>query len=262
MLRPHEWIRLGGGRSKSPAERQAAQLQAMRRLGYMLLAVIAVLVAAAGVLLLRLGPASARGGADRPPNSQTAAAAIESARAYVAQGEPGKAGAVLSAAASEVPGDRELALEHGRFLATPGRPAAAHDEFVRALTLAPADAATQFEAGVLAAAAGGPERAGEHLAAAEGADPSNPEYALHLAQALLSLGRYDAAKPSLLRVIALNPDRAIAWGMLAEIELRENKANLALQHVADSRSRDPRVRAWHLIQAAALCRLGQGPTRV
>jgi tetratricopeptide (TPR) repeat protein len=99
------------------------------------------------------------------------------------------------------------------------------------------------------------DRAVEHLSMAQAADPHSADYAIHLGQAQLQLGHMLEAKASLLRAAQLDPDRSNTWGMLAEIAMRENAAELALQHIEKARRLAPSVTAWRVIEARARKRL-------
>jgi tetratricopeptide (TPR) repeat protein len=179
---------------------------------------------------------------------------ITAAGQFQQQGEPAKAEAILKQAVLEHPEHQRLRLTLSDFLVTQKRHEEAYEQITRALEIGPRDAAAEFQAGTLATMLNKLEDAADHYSFAQQSDPAKPETPLFLAQVQVRLGRLDAAKASLLRAGKLTPDRAIVWGTLAEIALRENNLVMARQHIAKARELEPRVTGWRLIEARTLNR--------
>ena len=215
-------------------------------------AALAVFVTA--VAVRRPSPAGAEG--ERPASVRTVEAVLRAAADYMQAGARATAAAVLSAAAREHPSNPDLRLAYGEVLVALGRAEEAYREYEAALACGAEGAATHFAAGTVASMAGLPDRAVEHFAAAQAADPTKADYPLYLAQVQLRQGDVQRAKVNLLLAARLDEGRAVAWGTLAEVALRENKPDLALQHVARAREIEPRVTAWRVVEARALNRLG------
>ncbi|MCL4742506.1 MAG: tetratricopeptide repeat protein [Phycisphaerales bacterium] len=217
--------------------------------------VVALAVFVTAVAVRRPSPAGAEG--DRPASARTVEAVLRAAADYMQAGERAKAEAVLSAAVREHPANPDLRLAFGEVLVALGRPGEAYREYEAALASGADGAATHFAAGTVASMAGLPERAVEHFSAAQAADPTRADYPLYLAQVQLRQGDVQRAKVNLLLAARLDEGRAVVWGTLAEVALRENKPDLALQHVARAREIEPRVTAWRVVEARALNRLGE-----
>ncbi len=217
--------------------------------------VLALAVFVTAVVVRRPSSAGAEG--DRPAAARTVEGVLRAAADYVQAGERAKAEAVLSAAVREHPANPDLRLAFGEVLVALGRPGAAYREYEAALASGADGAAVHFAAGTVASMAGLPDRAVEHFSAAQAADPTKADYPLYLAQVQLRQGDVQRAKVNLLLTARLDEGRAVVWGTLAEIALRENKPDLALQHVVRAREIEPRVTAWRVVEARALNRLGE-----
>jgi predicted Zn-dependent protease len=182
---------------------------------------------------------------------------IAAAAVYSQKGEFAKAEAILKEAVAQYPGDQSVRLKFGELLLGQRRLEEAYAQYEAALSIGPRDAKTEFTAGTVASALGKPERAVEHYSAAQTSDPVNAEYPLYLGQVQAKLGKLDEAKISLLRCAKLDPNRAIAWGTLADIALRENKPEITLQYIAKARELEPGVGVWRIVEARALNRSSQ-----
>ena len=101
------------------------------------------------------------------------------------------------------------------------------------------------------------DRAEEHFAAAQATDPTDARYPLYLAQVQIGQGRSDEAKKNLLLATRLDDSLAIAWGTLAQLSLRDNEPNVALQLVGRARALEPAVSIWRMIEARACNRSGK-----
>lgn len=184
-------------------------------------------------------------------------AILVSVQQHVRAGDHGQAAAILEEAVRSYADQQELRIALAETYVALNRSGDAYEQFIAALTIGPRDASIEFAAGTMARMNNRFDLALEHYSAAQNAEKSNPTYPLYLAQMQRKLDLTEDAKVSLLRVVALQPENAIAWGTLADIALAENKIDLALQHVARARELEPRVGAWRLIEARALKRQGK-----
>jgi tetratricopeptide (TPR) repeat protein len=112
-------------------------------------------------------------------------------------------------------------------------------------------------AAALMNAANKPERAAELYALAVKLSPNDAKPPLFLSQIELKLGRTTEAKKNLLLAAQLDPTIAVAWGSLADIALRENALEIALQHIAKARALVPENTVYRLIEARILKRKNQ-----
>ncbi len=179
---------------------------------------------------------------------------LDAVQKRVRGGDQAQAAVVLEEATRTYPDQQPLRLALAECYVALNRPAEAYEQYVAALSIGPRDAATEFAAGTMARICMKFELATEHYAAAQSADMANPTYALYLAQMQRRMNQIEEAKVSLLRVVKLQPDNAIAWGTLADIALNENKLDIATQHIARARELEPRVGTWRLIEARILKR--------
>lgn len=184
-------------------------------------------------------------------------AVLNSAQALVRDGELSKADAVLTSAIGQYPTEPRLYLSRAELLVSQKQPGEAYSMYEKALAIGPREGPIEFDAGTVASMAGRLDRAVEHYQAAQRAMPRDHRPALYLAQVQLKLRRTEEAKANLVLAGTLNPDVAIIWGTLADVELAENKSGLALQHVAKARQLEPRVTLWRLLEARALKRDGR-----
>lgn len=184
-------------------------------------------------------------------------AIVDSAAAYLDQAEAGKAEAIVREALTKYPEDQDLHLLLGQALINQRLFEDAYNEYIAALAIGPRDADIEFSAGTLANQIGQPDRALEHYAAAQTADPSNPDYPLFLGQVQLKLGMFSEGRASLVMAARLRPERALIWGTLADLELQENNARIALQHIGRARELEPANGMWRLIEAKAFKRQGE-----
>lgn len=228
-------------------------------------ALAAMLLICAGLLLaggiwlaVRTAPRQAAAAdGQRLPLPSTIDAILNSARTLTNEGEHGKAEAILTEAVKQFPEDQELRLALASTYLELKQGDRAYEQYTAALTIGPRTPAIEFTAGTVANTIGRLELAVEHYSAAQRADPTNADYPLYLGQVQAKLGQNDAAKASLLRAAKLNEERAIIWGTLGDIAMRENNANLAIQHAARARTLDPSNVVYRLIEARALNRTGK-----
>jgi putative PEP-CTERM system TPR-repeat lipoprotein len=89
-------------------------------------------------------------------------------------------------------------------------------------------AQAQSAAGQLLLDAGLYDEALSRFRGAMSADDKNPGYAFGAARAQLALGQREAARESLNRALAINPDWLPAVALMAQVELRDNRPDAAL----------------------------------
>lgn len=219
------------------------------------------LVMAAGFIALwksgQFSPASAQADGIHTPAHEALSTVLDSARLLMKQSEWTKAEAVLRQAVMKFPEDQETRIALAETFIAQKKFPEAYEQYEKALAIGPRDQKIEYAAGLAASSANLTERAEEHFSMAQTADPKNPTYALMLGTVERKLGHPEAAKAALLRAVNLDPDRAIAWGTLADIALGENKIDLALQHIDHARRLEPSNVEWRIIQARALKRKGE-----
>lgn len=137
------------------------------------------------------------------------------------------------------------------------KPDDAYANYEKALAIGPREGELEFAAGTAANAADKLDRAVEHYQSAEVALKNDHRPPLFLAQVLIKQNKLDEAKVRLRRVQMMKPDEPIGFGSMAEIFLRENHPDLALQHVATARKLQPDYLPWRLVEARALKRTAQ-----
>lgn len=185
------------------------------------------------------------------PDDERLAAILKSARVAELQGDAGRAEAIYREALGRYPGTASLYAAYAELLMNQRRYAEAYAQHEKVLALGERSAGAEFAAGLSAGLAGRHDRAVEHFAAAQALEPASAAIALHLGQAQMATGELDAARASLVRSLRLDEDQPVAWGMLAEISLRQNNPAMALQHVEKARALEPASLAWRLIEARA-----------
>ncbi|MEO1513049.1 MAG: tetratricopeptide repeat protein, partial [Planctomycetota bacterium] len=187
---------------------------------------------------------------------ESADAVLEGVQTLIRTGESDRALAVLDAAVRTYPDDRELRLAFAELLVGRGEPGEAYAQYEVAITAGEPEAAVEFKAGGAAGLMGDREKAAAHYAKAAELEPGNADYAETLGLSLIGINDLEAAKVSLLRATAVDPDRGRSWGALAEIALRQNSTGLARQHARRAQQSQPGVAAWRVIEARALKREG------
>ncbi|MGD9791028.1 MAG: tetratricopeptide repeat protein [Phycisphaerales bacterium] len=220
--------------------------------------VVAGLAIAAGVVLtlvlreaLKPGDANAAG-ANGSASGNVADQALNAADTYIKQGEAGKAEVILRKALETYPEDQRMYVLLAEVLIGQHRLQDAYDQLEKAIACPPPathEASIEFTAGNVASMMGNAERATMHYAAAQSLDKTDARYPLYLAQTLIKQNKIDDAKTNLLIVLNLDPDNAIAWGTLAELEYRGGQFGLASQHVARARTLDPQSLVWRILEA-------------
>lgn len=232
----------------------------MKRTGHLLWIVGLTAMAVVVVLIWRSGVNRGvkPGDAATPVvDGQTIDALLDAAGQYAKNQEFGKAESVLRAAVAEHPDEMPLREALGEVLLQQDKREEALAQYEKLVEDGSPSADVAFTAGSLAAVLGEPARAAGHHERAQKIDPTNADYPVHLAQARIALGQIDEAKASLTRAAVLDEGRGLVWGMLAELALRENKLEMAAQHVGRARRLEPDVVAWRVIEARLLKRRGE-----
>jgi len=219
------------------------------------LAVGALVVVLGTVFVVRQtltgGPVEA--GATAPGGTPASALAIEevlrSSRVFLNQGEFGKAGSLLASAVANAPMDQDLRLAYAEALLGQRDAAGAHEQFVAAIAIGPDAPEIRFDAATVANVAGLLEDAEEHYWQAQTLDPSDARYPLYLAQVQRKLNKPNEAKKNLLLAANLDPTLDIAWGVLADLSLEENKLSVARGHIGRAREIAPGSIPWRIIEA-------------
>lgn len=229
-----------------------------RLAGVLIGALVVAIFVVVGLVIRNAGRAGAgMGGApvQAPANPEAIDAVLNSADTYFKQQDFAKGDAVLVEGMRTYPGEPRLPLLRAEQLIARDRREEALGEFEKAISLGAGDIETLFHAATCAASLKKFERAIELYQLAQAKDPKSVEITLYLAQAQAAAGQVPQAKANLLVAGQLDPERAIVWATLAELTLRENKAELALQHVEKARRLDPASVVYRLIEARALKRL-------
>ncbi len=168
---------------------------------------------------------------------------------------------ILKQACIEHPTEQRLFIEYAEILGVLKRPEEAYANYSKAIGIGPRTAALELAAGTTANMATGLSNnlaeAEKHYAAAQAMDRADWKAPLFLAQIQIKIGtpeKIEEAKKNLLIAAKLQPDMATPWGTLADLALRENKPEIALQHIARARELEPQVTLWRVVQARALKR--------
>jgi predicted Zn-dependent protease len=89
-------------------------------------------------------------------------------------------------------------------------------EYTKVLSFEPKNARANERLGLIWLEQGSPLRAGSYLTEAIAARPSDHDLKVKMAQVLLGVGKVDAARPEVLKVLASDPDNGEAMILLAE----------------------------------------------
>lgn len=229
-----------------------------RLVGGVLLLTLCAGAIVALVLILRStasGPNAATSAQEA--GAQTADALLNTFLTLQRQSRLAEAETVLKKGVEQYALDQRLAATYAEFLAVNKRMAESYAMYEKALAIGPRSAPLEFAAGTVASALDRNDRAIEHYAAAQQQDPTDYRYPLFLAQVQLNANAMDESRKNLLIAGRLKPDEPKVWGTLAEIALRENALNVALEQVAKARAIEPDNWLWRLIEARARKRMGQ-----
>lgn len=200
---------------------------------------------------------------------RTVEAILETVQVAINRNEHTQARTILESAVKQFPNDQALRLALADLYMVLAKPQGAEltlgllspeqwdllsksaAEYRAALEIGPRTAETEFTAGYLARHLDDLDAAEAHFAAAIALDRTIAMYPLHLAQVHFARRQFDEALGSLAATIALDPDQAVAWGMMAEISLTQGNPRLALQHIERALSLDATETAWSVIKARA-----------
>ena len=179
---------------------------------------------------------------------------IKAAADYAQQEQWGKSEAILKEAVAKYPTEQRVNLAYAECLLKLNKLKDSYAAYERAAALGEVDVRTQITMGTLANMNGRLDRAEEHYSMAMVRDKSNPDAPLFLGQILLKQNKLIEAKANLLIAGRLTPNRSVVWGTLAEIALRENKLDIATQHIKKARDLEPQIVEWRVIAARILNR--------
>lgn len=223
-------------------------------------------VAAAGVGYFAMTSATKTKGnsaANTNPAGPTAAqaksmdAALNTVLDLKRDGKWPQAESILKEAISQHADEQALYVQLAEVYVGMGKPDDAYANYEKALAIGPREGELEFAAGTAANASGKLDRAVEHYESAEAALKNDHRPPLFLAQVLIKQNKFDEAKVRLRRVQMMKPDEPIGFGSMAEIFLRENHPDLALQTVATARKLQPGYLPWRMVEARALKRSAQ-----
>lgn len=186
----------------------------------------------------------------------SASAVLKAARTYIGNQELKKAEAVLRAALETRPDDAVMRGLLGDVLLQGEDEAGAMAQYAEVADRADATAEALHKAGSLSAGMGDYPRAIGYLSRALELDASNVETPILLANAQLESGLVSEAKASLAMAGVLDEGRAMVWGMMAEIALRENRLEMATQHIAKARRLEAGSIPWRVLEARIARRAG------
>lgn len=209
-------------------------------------------------------PAATAGTGETPSANGGGATAIrpvsevlEEARRAMGAHEYAKAETVLRKAIEGSPMDQELRLAVCEALVAQEKFADAYAQYERAILIGPKSAKLHFLAGTVAAKAQMPDRAEEQYSMAQALDMRDPDIPLYLAMVQVKQQKNTAAAASLLRAIKLKPERAEAWGTLAELYFADDKPGVALPNAEKARELQPQEPRWRIVEAKILNRENQ-----
>jgi tetratricopeptide (TPR) repeat protein len=181
--------------------------------------------------------------------SPAAEAAMRLADSSIASGDFPAAVATLEKAVASAPRQQALRLKLAEALIHQRQLDQAVTHMVEAIAIGPDAPALHFDLATVASAAGQFDLSIKHYEIAQARSPKDPRPPLYAAMVHLRRGDSAKARAQLVRAVALDDNLAEAWGTLADIELRENRVDLAMQHITRARTLQPEVASWKLVQA-------------
>ena len=218
-------------------------------------ALVAAFVAAAFLVVQALRPAPTPADAGEVRASSASLDEILNAAATLKRdGAFNKAESLLREAITRHVAEQRLYVEYAEVLVATRREQEAYEQYEKALAAAEGTHAIHLAAGSVASMIGRLDRAAEHFEAAQQADKTDWRAPLFLAQVQMKRSQNAEAAKNLMLAVNLKPDAAIAWGSLAELELRDNKLSLASQHIAKARELEPASTVWRVLEARILKR--------
>jgi predicted Zn-dependent protease len=235
-----------------------------------MLGLVAITVAAvAWILYPKAGAAQTTPSGETPVSVPTAKVLtperleeiVTGALGKAQSGEFGHAETIIENALREFPKSQELYLAMGQLKA--GRdPEGSYQAYKAAVAIGPATGPIQYGAGSAALGAGLLELAGEHFAAAIGAEPRVAEYHVGLAEVFNRQNKIEDALAELTKASNLAPDKPDVWAVMADLSLKQNRPTVAIQYIKRARDLEPTRTAWRLIEARSLNRLGKAQEAV
>jgi predicted Zn-dependent protease len=168
---------------------------------------------------------------------------------YMRQGRYVDAGVIADRACAKFPDDSPLRQVYAAALIGQERFADALTQMEEAVRIGPPTAKLYFDTGVIANQAGKPARAAELFNLAAMKDPTEAQYPLFLGMVQIKLGEEGPGAASLSKALRLNNDIPQAWGTLAELSLKANTLDLALDQVSKARALQPESVQWRNVEA-------------
>lgn len=175
--------------------------------------------------------------------------AVNAIDEYMRQGRYVDAGVIADRACAKFPDDSQLRQMYAAALIGQERFADALTQMEEAVRIGPPTAKLYFDTGVIANQAGKPARAAELFNLAAMKDPTEAQYPLFLGMVQIKLGEEGPGVASLSKALRLNNDIPQAWGTLAELSLKDNKLDLALDQVNKARTLQPESVQWRNVEA-------------
>lgn len=175
--------------------------------------------------------------------------AVNAIDEYMRQGRYVDAGVIADRACVKFPDDSQLRQMYAAALIGQERFADALTQMEEAVRIGPPTAKLYFDTGVIANQSGKPARAAELFNLAAMKDPTEAQYPLFLGMVQIKLGEEGPGVASLSKALRLNNDIPQAWGTLAELSLKDNKLDLALDQVTKARTLQPESVQWRNVEA-------------
>ncbi len=232
-----------------------------------LIALLVLVAAGIGVVLWRAtsaptGAVSTRtggGGGVASPQAPggTALDALAKSQPLMVEGRWEEARAILGRAAEAYPNDQEVRVQLAGALQGLQQWGAAQEQLEDALAIGPATAGLHAMAGTVANRAGDLAGAAKHYAKAQELDPADARHPLYLGMIQIKQGQDGAAMASLARATRIDAHLGEAWGTMAELELRANRAEVAMQLIEKARQSQPEVARWRAVQSRIHRRQGE-----
>lgn len=182
---------------------------------------------------------------------------LDSARVLLREDQPEKARVLLEMAVDDYPADQDLRLAYAESLLGVEKNGQAYEQYVQAQRIGPRQSWIEAAAGTLANKLGQLDAAMLHYKAAQQLDPDDPKHPLYLGQLQRTTGDRTAAQASMMMVLRIEPDHAMAAGTLADMLLEDNMVEQSLKQIAIARKIEPEKEVWKLIEARGLNRVNK-----
>lgn len=196
-------------------------------------------------------------------------AVVKAAAKLQQSNEPLQARTILEGAIREFPEEPDLYVALGQLLAQQQDTVGSLSAYEKAIAVVQAGegagrtvepgvkAAMHYGAGVAALQLNDNDKAEEQFAAALAIDDKTAEFHSAMAQVFTRKNKLAEASAELVKAANIEPARGRYWANLAELELRQNRGEVALSYIGKARTAEPRVSSWRLIEARALNRVGR-----